>query len=142
MRKQIEDWDEPKDFRSETSSDQSNFVDSSLDRRSSDEENSGIKNGSRVDGTQERSGDNNGGYNWRLKVGKMTRNRGGVIRQPQKKVKGDVKQRWKIGFHNQVNVLSLSKKQKPASKIKVKIQERKYEKYNLNHKLEPLDLGC
>ena len=25
---------------------------------------------------------------------------GGVVRQPRKNVKGDVKQRWKIGFHN------------------------------------------
>lgn len=43
---------------------------------------------------------------------------GGVVRQPQKKVKGDVKQRWKIGFHNQVNVLSLSKIIKTSLKNK------------------------
>ena len=69
MRKQGEEegyWDEHEDFRSKASSDESTFAESSLDGRSSDEENSEVDNG-RGDGTQEGLGDNDGGV--QLEVG-------------------------------------------------------------------------
>ena len=63
LRKQREEedfWDEHEDFRSESSSDESDFVESSLDGYSSDEEtlDEGENGG---DGTQEGLGDDNGG---------------------------------------------------------------------------------
>ena len=63
LRKQREEedfWDEHEDFRSESSSDESDFVRSSLDGYNSDEENldKGENGG---DGTQEGLGDDNGG---------------------------------------------------------------------------------
>ena len=63
LRKQKEKedfWDKYKDFRSESCSDKSDFIESSLDRYSSDEENlDEEENGG--DGTQEALEDDNGG---------------------------------------------------------------------------------
>ena len=59
LRKQREEedyWDEHEDLQSESSSDESNFAESSLDGRSSDEENSEVDN-RRGDGTQEGLGE-------------------------------------------------------------------------------------
>ena len=106
MRKQREGedyWDEHEEFPSESSSDESNFVESSLDGRSSDEEHWDGKG----DSTQEGFGDSNGGgYNSRLKIavsslfGKMTQvnnfeELGDVVHRPQKDVSVVVKERWK-----------------------------------------------
>ena len=63
LRKQREEedyWDEHEDLRLESSSEESNFAESSLDRHISDEENSEVDNG-RGDGTQEGLGDDDGG---------------------------------------------------------------------------------
>ena len=68
MRKQREEdyWDEHEDLRSESSSDESNFAESSLDGHSSDKENSEVDN-RRGNGTQEGLGDNDGGIQLEVK---------------------------------------------------------------------------
>ena len=107
MSKQREEdyWDEHEDFRSESSSDESNFAESSLDGCSSDEENSAVDNG-RGHGTQEGLGDNDGGGQLEIKdqsfrpvskddASEYLRGIRGVVHRPQKNVKDDVKVRWK-----------------------------------------------
>lgn len=64
MRKQREEddcWDEYEGFRSESSFYESNFVESSLDGCSSDEENLDGREGGRGDNIEEGLGDNDGG---------------------------------------------------------------------------------
>ncbi len=64
MRKQREEddfWDEYEGFRSESSFYESNFVESSLDGCSSDEENLDGREGGRGDSIEEGLGDNDGG---------------------------------------------------------------------------------
>ena len=61
LRKQREEedfWDQHADFRSESSSDESNFVESSLDGCSSDEEDLDVREDGRGDSIQEGLGDN------------------------------------------------------------------------------------
>ena len=69
LRKQREEedfWDEHEDFRLESSSDESNFVELSLDGYSSDEENQDGRENRRGDSTQEGLGDDDGGVQLEL----------------------------------------------------------------------------
>ena len=106
MRKQREEedfWDEHEDPRLESSSDESNFDESSRDEQSSDEESLEVDDG-RGDNTQEGLGDNDGGvllevedpifsgqFGRIMQVG-IFEELGGVVRQPQKNVRDNVKE--------------------------------------------------
>lgn len=108
LRKQREEkdfWDEHEDPQSESSSGESNSDEPSLGERSSNEENVEADDG-RGDNTKERLGDNDGEVQLEVEdhtfrpVGKemqvgIYEECEGVVLQPQKNVRENVKESWK-----------------------------------------------